>query len=205
VKLLDHLLGKGPQQRAEIALSAVMVALQGPLARLEKKHLEPALVRARLGDWVRDCGLVPPAPVLVGKWLAPLDEEGWRRLALLLAAIEVDGVDVAVARSAARHDAEWLVKNALVAVAAGTPLLTLSLLRDSSVRVEELARVWLAALDVAIAGETAAESAERRRRIDYGRLLSEAERAKKEAEERMEELRKKVEEAEKLRAGRSKW
>jgi hypothetical protein len=186
-------------------LPVVISALHGPLAALERKQVEPLLVRARLADWLRDAGLPPPDPDQVTTWVAALDAEGWRRLALLATAMELDAVSSVVGRLAARHDAAWLVKEGLIGVAAATPLLTVALLRESAVRLEELARAWLAALGASIVGEAPAESEERWQRIDYGRLLAEADRAKKEAEQRMAELRERQERAERMRAGRSKW
>jgi hypothetical protein len=188
-----------------VELPVVMGALHGPLAALERKPVEPLLVRARMADWLRDAGLLPPDPDQMTTWVAALDAEGWRRLALLATAMEVDAVGSVVGRMAARRDAAWLMKEGLIGVASGTPLLTVALLRESHVRLEELARAWLAALGAGIVGETPAESEERWQRIDYGRLLAEADRAKKEAEQRMAELRERQEKAERMRAGRSKW
>jgi hypothetical protein len=208
VSLLGRLLGKGqapPPERPAIALPVVLGALSANLVALEKKQVQPVLVCAQLADWVRDAGLEPPAPVDVRTWVAALDPEGWRRLALLVAALEEDAVGAVVAQMAARRDIAPLIEEGMVETAARTPLLTLALLRESTVRLEELARAWVAALDVAVAGETAEQSAERLARIDYGRLLSKAEHAKQDAEARMAELRKRQEQAENLRTRRSKW
>ena len=55
----------------------------------------------------------------------------------------------------------------------------------SALRVEELSRAGLAALGIAIAGETAAQSAIALARLDYERLLAQAEQARKAAEGRI--------------------
>src|SRR5208283_4064709 len=96
------------------------------------------------------------------------------------------------------------VKEAFVGLALATPLLTMTLLRQSPLRVEEFARHFLARLGTAVSGETAAQSRERLERLDYGRLLAEAERAKVSAEERMEYLRQ-LQEDQARRARRGKW
>jgi hypothetical protein len=218
VKFFDRLRGKGRESSLDpkaadpsasgppaIDFGAVMAALERNLASLEKRQIVPALVRARLADWLRDAAVEPPGPEDVGEWVADLDEEGWRRLALLVEALEVDEVGAAITRLAARQDASSFVKAGMIGPAARTPLLTLSLLRESAVRLEELARVWLFDLGASIQGEAFELSAERLRRLDYGRLLSEAERAKKAAEERMAALREQQEKAERARTRRSKW
>jgi hypothetical protein len=207
VSIFDRLLGKSPvpPKGPAIELPVVVGALHANLAALEKKQVQAALVCARLADWLRDAGLEPPFPDEVGAWAAGLDAEGWRRLALLVGALEADAVGAVFAQAVARNDLRWLVEQGVVGVAAQASLLTVKLLRESSVRLEELARAWLAAMRVAIAGETAEQSAERLRRLDYGGLLGKAERAKKEAEARMAELREKQEQAERARAVRSKW
>ena len=110
-----------------------------------------------------------------------------------------------VAQLAAHRGVASVIEEGMVGTAVRAPLLTLALLRESAVRLEELARTWSAALGVGIAGETAEQSAEHLARIDYARLLDKAERAKVDAEARMAELRKRQEKAEERRTRRSKW
>jgi hypothetical protein len=76
-------------------------------------------------------------------------------------------------------------------VARQTEVLTLSLLRQSDIRIEEIARHLAASLGVGWRGETPEQSKNRLHQLDYKRLLAEADEAKKQAEERMEYLRKK--------------
>jgi hypothetical protein len=208
MSLFDRLRRKPPEppDRPAIALQAVLAALNEHLASLEKKAIEPALVRARLADWLRDAGLEPPAPAQVDAWASSgFGRETWRRLALLVDALGAGAVSGPVAKVAAQGGAAPFVQNGMLGAATKTPLLTLSLLRESEVRLEELARSWLAALGLGIEGETAAQSAEKLVQLDYVRLLQKADRAKQDAEARMAALREKQEQAEKARAGRSKW
>jgi hypothetical protein len=206
VKLFGRTVGKGrPPDVPTVDLPLMTAALGRRLVELENKVIQPLVMRAKMADRLRDLSLEPPEPETMAQWTEALDPDGWRRLALLLAAGEEENVAAAIAGAVARHDAPWLVRTGLLGVAAETPLLSLGLLRESEVRLEELARTWLSNLGVAIAGETPRQSEERRAAIDYARLLAEAERAKRDAEERMTELRKKQEMAERMRAGRSKF
>jgi Flp pilus assembly protein TadD len=84
-------------------------------------------------------------------------------------------------------------------------MLTLELLRQSSLRVEEFARHFLARLEAAVASETVAQSRARLQRLDYAQLLAEAERAKVSAEERVAYLRKLQQKQEQLLSRRGKW
>ena len=70
--------------------------------------------------------------------------------------------------------------------------------------MEELARRLLAGLGAAVAGETADESKNKLHRLDYGRLLAEAEQARRAAAERAERLKKLQDEQEQRRSRRGK-
>jgi hypothetical protein len=83
--------------------------------------------------------------------------------------------------------------------------LTLGLLGQSGLRVEELGRRLLAALGACVRGETAQASRNRLERLDYERLLAEAERAKQAAASRLEELRELQDRQEQSRPRRGKW
>jgi hypothetical protein len=72
-------------------------------------------------------------------------------------------------------------------------------------RVEELARRLLAVLGASVVGESAEESKKTLHRLDYARLLAEAEQAKIAAAGRAEKLKKLQDEQEQRRARRGKW
>jgi hypothetical protein len=170
-----------------------VVGLLGRLApNLENRDVEPALVQARLADHYREVDREPVPAARFNAFVAGMDAESWRRLALAVGPLD----DTAV-RSALAHlklPVVGQVQAGFVAVARQTDALTLALLRQSPVRVEEFARHLAASLDIGWRGETPKESKNRLRQLDYKRLLAEAEKAKKQAEERMEYLRKKQEE-----------
>jgi len=178
--------------RAEWDLQTV-TGLLGQLAPpLETREIEPLLIQARLADHYRDIGLAPVAPVNFDALVRGLDAESWRRFALALGPL-----DHAETRSVLAHVKTTVlqqVEGGFVATARQHDVLTLALLRQSEVRIEEFARHLALSLNVAWRGETPDESRARLHQLDYKRLLAEAEEAKKQAQERMEYLRKKQDE-----------
>lgn len=191
--------------RPQISLADVIGALQPHLGSLEAKRIRPALIHARLSDRLRDAAIEPPPPATVVRCVSDLDEHGWRRLALLVSALDTEGVHRLLGRLALGRAPAELVSDAFVRTVTDSKLLTLDLLRESPVRLEELARRWLSHLGADIQGESTVESAERLRRIDYALLLEKAEQAKRHAEGRMAALRAAQEKADRMRSPRSKW
>jgi hypothetical protein len=190
--------------RAEVDLAALRAGLTDGAARLAGKEVEMDLVRAQGADHCRDLGLVPALPEDFDRRTQTLDAEGRRRLALLVGALELHVLRGVLKGLYAGQEGGQLVE-ALVEVVEGTPLLTLDLLRQSAFRIEELARLLLVRLGAAVQGEDHNQSRLRLLRLDYARLLAEAEKAKVSAEERMEYLRKLQEEQEARRPRRGKW
>jgi hypothetical protein len=159
---------------------------------LETKDVEPPLVQARLADHYRELGREPVPPPEFDRVVQGLDAESWRRLAL--AVDTLDHPDLRSALAGLKTAVVEQVQAGFVGTARATDVLPLSLLRQSAVRVEEFARHLADRLGVLWKGESADQSKQRLRQLDYKRLLAEAEEAKKQAEERMEYLRKKQEE-----------
>jgi hypothetical protein len=195
------------KDRVDLSLPALRELFADAAGRLEGKAVEAELVRARLADRYRDAGLEPPLPEEFDALVRDLDGEGWRRLALAAGALDLEEVREALPRLLAPSPGgvREQVEAAFVGLARATELLTMELLRQSPLRVEEFARHFLARLGAAVAGETVPQSRERLHRLDYGRLLAEAERAKLSAQERMEYLRKLQEEEDAQRPRRGKW
>jgi len=171
----------------------------------EHREVEPALVRARLADGYRDAGLEPVLPEDFDAMTAHLTEESWRRLAIAVDTLEDDGVQQALPALKGAGSVADQVRAGFVDFAAGSDLLTLALVRQSRLRAEEFTRRFIASLGAAVEDETLQESRERLERIDYGRLLAEAEEARGSAEERLAYLKKLREEQEKKFAPRGKW
>lgn len=184
---------RGRKESGEPHDSAPEAAVDlGPLvervARLvplhERAAPDLALFRARLGDRFRDRGVAPIPSAAWEERVSGLDDEACRRLGLLVGMLESDELGRALPGALAHEDAETWLERALVVVARHSAPLTFEVLRASPIRVEELVRRFLAHFPVAIRGETAAESVARLDRLDYGKLLEEAERAKKAAEDK---------------------
>ncbi len=204
MSLRERLFG-GKGRPPALDLSEVQAQFAATVARQAGRPVDAALVCARLADGCRDAQLQPPAPEEVEPMVTRLDEEGWRRLAVLASALDLAGVRSALAALATVRPLGELLEVSFPGLARSTPLLTLELLRQSPLRVEELARKFLARLGADIRGESAKESLQRRERLDYGRLLEEAERAKKAAEARAARLRQLQDEQEQNRPRRGKW
>jgi hypothetical protein len=204
MSLLDRLLGRKAEP-PEVDVAALEANLGAAVARTAGRPAEPDLVRARLADGCRDAGLRPLLPHEFDRLAADLDEAAWSRLALLVGALDLDGVRAALAAKAEATVTPVLLNAAFVRPARAAALLTPELLRQAPLRVEELARRFIAALGARVRGESEQASRERLRGLDYGRLLAEAERAKQAAAGRMERLRRLQEEQEARRPRRGKW
>lgn len=191
--------------RVAIDLPEVRAHFADQAARLADKLIEPELVRARFADRLRDVKFPPPKPDTFETLGDRLIEEEWRRVALAVSALDLQKVREAVPKLCEdRGMAEWM-RDGFFELARETPLLTMELLRQSPLRVEEFARHFLMRIGAAVANETAEQSRKRLERLDYTRLLAEAERAKQSAEERAAYLRKMQEEEQRRRPRRGKW
>ena len=229
MKLLDRLLGRsatedqpeavgieeasapadpstGPADGApSVQLDPLLDELSGLLDTLPADLPDPDVVRARLADTCRDADLAPLDPSAFDALAGVLDEGGWRRLWLLVAAASHEALGSALPAIAAAKGADEVVRDGFVGVAAGTGLLTIDLLRQSRLRLEELARRWILALGAGVEGESVEESLAALARLDYARLLAQVDRAKLSAEERVAYL-KKLQEAQEARLPRrGKW
>jgi hypothetical protein len=200
--LLDRLRGRAAP--TELDLSVLREALGRRVALVESRPVEPALVHARLADRYRDLEREPPEPGAFLALVAALDAASWQRLALVVSALDEPAVRGPFRDLRSRADDQ--VRAGFAGFAQGTSLLTLALLRQSPLRLEEFARRWAAALALPIRGEAATVSADRLERLDYGRLLGEADRARQDAEGRLEQLRQKAEAQDRrVMPRRGKW
>jgi hypothetical protein len=201
---VERLLGRTPRP-PEIDLRELLPALAAAVATQAERHAVPDLVRARLADRCRDAAVVPLLPAEFDALVVGLDGEAWRRLALLVGALDLAGVRAALPALLEARPLSDLVAGAFVGLARATPLLTVELLRQGPLRVEELARKFIDRIGAAVKGEKARESRAQLYRLDYERLLAEAERARQAAAERMEQLRKLQDAQEAKRPRRGKW
>ncbi len=190
---------------AALALDVVVGPLTDAIGAFETGDIDAVLLRAQLADRCRDAGLAPVAPEAFDAAVQALDAEAWRRMSALAALAnrrEIGGVLAGILRQ--RGAAAAL--EAMLGVVRGKHLLTMAVLRASPLRVEELARAWLGGLGIAIIGETPAQSAAALSRLDYERLLAQAEQARLAAVDRVYQLKQAQDEEDKARAPRrGKW
>jgi hypothetical protein len=202
VSLTERLFGRS-SSGAKLDLAPVMEKLAQSVRASSAPDIE--LSRARLADHCRNAGLLPILPEEFDRAAANLDAEGQRRLAVLVSLFEVEGVRTVIAQQAATWPVYQLVNAAFTGLAEDTSLLTIEVLGQSEQRVEELARRFLAAIRASINGETAEDSKKRLHKLDYARLLAEADKARTAAAERAERLRQLQEQQEQRRGRRGKW
>jgi hypothetical protein len=201
VSLTERLFGRVPSTKLD--LSPIQARLVAAMRASTSPDVE--LIRARLADHCRDASLLPLLPEEFDRAAESLDAEAQRRLALLVSLLELEPVRSAVAQLAQAWPVHQVVSSAFTGLAQDTSLLTLEVLSQSEQRIEELARRFLAAIRASIAGETAENSKKRLNKLDYGRLLAEADKAKTAAAERAERLRQLQEQQEQRRGRRGKW
>jgi hypothetical protein len=188
--ILDRLFGRGGSGAPSVDHGALVVRLTHGVAHWMGRSPEPELIRARLADGFRDSNLAPPTPEELDPQLTALDDEAWLRLGVMAFAFDLPDLRAALTTLATSRSPLGLLEGGFIHVARKTPLLKIELLGRSLVRAEELGRRMLSGLGAAVTGETPDESKERANRIDYERLLAEADRAKHAAQSRMEQLKK---------------
>lgn len=176
--ILDRIFPRGP---IEVKLTPVRDAVMKGAVTVAARAPHPALVTARLADRIRDAKGAPVGPSEWGATVSAFDPPAWQRLAV---------IDLALAEMpvASIVGAGVSVQLLAASLAAHNPLLTLDLLRAVHLRAEELARKLIASAGCAVAGEPPDVSNAQLTRLDYARVLAEAERAKAEAAERMKML-----------------
>ena len=164
-----------------------------------------SLVRARFADACRDADIRPVAADSFRSTWTQLISADQLRIALSVAVLEVENVVLRMKEYCPDGSAEPLLVR-LTEFSQRLPLLTLDVLQQSDIRLEEFARHFCADWDLSIQGEEAAMSAARLKEIDFGRLMKEAKAARASAEERMAYLRELQEKEEaSRRPRRGKW
>jgi hypothetical protein len=167
-----------------VDLGALMMAIGRVLGELDPAALDADVARAKIADRMRALDIEPLDPLEIDSLATGLDRGGWERVGLLALAVERGGLAEAAQKRIFDGRTRTAVKDGFVEAARATPLLTLELLRSGPLRVEELARRFVLGLGASILGEPLETSKKALERLDYGRLVAEAERAKKAAAER---------------------
>ena len=166
--------------------------------------MDRELVEARLADGMRDLQIAPAASQHFAACTAPLDENGWRRLALATTVLESADFSSVLSLISWPEPLGDRICETLARVATVTDALSLTLIGESDLRAEEFARHVAAHLGVTIAGETPDQSNAILDRLDFRRLLEEAARAKDTAQGQFEYLRQ-LQAMQELGRRRGKW
>jgi hypothetical protein len=200
VSLTNRLFGRASETKLDLA--PIVAKLSEAVRACTAPDLD--LHRARLADQFRTANLLPVLPEEFDRAAARLDGEAQRRLAVLVALLDLDPVRAVLAQLAGTWAVSQIVSVVFTGLAEDTPLLTLEVLSQSEQRAEELARRFLATIRAGVVGESPEESKTRLHKLDYGRLLEEAEKARKAAADRAERLRQ-LQEQQERRGRRGKW
>lgn len=189
-----------------VNIDEVITTLGSASTDWESRVVFPELIRARLADVCRDASIRPASASAFRERWQPLDEAHQRRFGLLLSACDLEGVQQRFAQWSGNHDANNPLLALFHTLTTGLPLLTVDVVSQSDIRLEELARHFCYHAGLSIEGETDEASSTRLNEIDFARLISEADVARSSAEDRMAYLRKMQEEQEQTRRPRrGKW
>jgi hypothetical protein len=213
MKLLDRLLGRQaepapapPPAPPSIALGPLLLELAALLDAIAGERPDPDVVRARLADTFRDLEADPIDPAAFDALVQGFDEGAWARLWLVTLGAAQGVLGPALPALVATRGVPDLVRTGFVELAAGSPLLTIDLLRQSPLRLEELTRRWLLmGLGALVEGEPFNVSLVALQRLDYADLLAQVDRAKLSAEERVAYLKKLQENRDATLPRRGKW
>lgn len=163
-----------------IDLPLLVEVLRDVLAELEPATLDSDVVRAKLADVCRGLSIEPLEPLEFEKLASGLDRGGWDRMGLLVLAMERGALGDKLGRALSGR-VRSAVRRGFIETAQSSPLLTRELVERAPLRLEELARRFILNLGASVAGETLEASRAALTRLDYSRLIAEAERAKRAA------------------------
>lgn len=190
----------------DVDLDELMQPVYAEAQILDGEEVDVELLIARMADLCRRAGFAPMSPETLEKACRALDEEGRRRFALCFSAFQELNLEAHLKLAfAGERAAEELLQKGFLETVDATRSVTLALIVQSPLRVEEFARHLLSRLGIAIEGEHPSVSRARLERLDYTSLLKEAGRAHKNAEDRLKYLHKLQEELDQRFAPRGKW
>ena len=187
MSIFDRLRGLRP--RPSVTLAPAVEALGAAVVTHESREVDDLLLRARVADRCRDADVEPLPPTDMDVRVSALDDEARRRFAALVDAFEHPSLAPAFASALQSQGPATPVGLGLIDTSARRSLLTMSTLRKSAMRVEELLRAALAAADIGVAGESPEQSKAALERLDLARVQRLADQAKASAAERMEKLK----------------
>jgi hypothetical protein len=188
----------------EVELQNLGTLLLDTLRHIDKGGVDLDLLRARIADFCRETGVQPVPPEEALKQLRTLDQEALRRLTAGVRGFEDRSARLAFANKVKGYTGEQ-INSAMISFAQRHHLLTIELLVESPLRREEFLRHFISMIEGTVFGETLDQSNERLKRLDYAKLMAEAEKARVSAGDRAEYIRKLQEEQERRIGRRGKF
>jgi len=184
----------------DIDLAELTAQITAALAHADGRTGAADHLHAELAACCAQPSLGTPTAAEVANAIQGLSPEEIGRLLLALRAVRLPAVRANLGATALPF------VGVCVQLAQATPLLSRRLLRQSPLRREEFARQLIARLGATVRGEPAEQTRRELVRLDYGRLVAEAERAKWAADQRLDWLRQLQQEQDRRRPRpRGKW
>lgn len=161
-----------------ISLDSVLAVMADVLREFESSIADVDVARAKWADLARDLGMNPFDPLEFDGLTTNFDRAAAARMALIVVMLERGAISRDVLGRILDQRIRTATKGGIVEPVQASNLVTLELLAQSPLRREELARRVILGFGASIRGEKLADSRAALDRLDYGRLMAEANRAR---------------------------
>lgn len=161
-----------------ISLDAVLAIMSDVLRDLEMASADVDVARAKWADLCRDLGMSPFDPLELDALTTQFDRAAAARMALIVVMLERGAIARDVLTRILDKRIRAATKGGIIEPVQASQLVTLDLLVQSPLRREELARRVILGFGASIRGEKLNDSRAALERLDYGRLMAEANRAR---------------------------
>lgn len=161
-----------------ISLDSVLLVMSDVLRDLEIAAADLDVARAKWADLCRDLGMNPFDPLELDGLTTHFDRAAAGRMALIVVMLERGAISRDVLIRILDKRIRTATKAGVVEPVQASQLVTLELLAQSPLRREELARRVILGFGASIRGEKLGDSRAALERLDYGRLMAEANRAR---------------------------
>lgn len=162
-----------------IVLERFTTMMSEVLAEFDTSLADLDVARAKWADICRDLSMNPFDPLELDGLTNHFDRGAVDRMALIVVMLERGVIPKDVLVRIVDRRLRAATKGGIVEPARDSKLLTLELLAQSPLRREELCRRVILGFGASIRGEKLAESKAALERLDYGRLMDEANRARR--------------------------
>jgi len=166
-------------ENVPVALDSFMAVMSEVLAEFETSLADLDVARAKWADICRDMSMNPLDPLELDVLTNHFDRGATERMVLVVVLLERGAIAKEMLARIVDRRLRSATKGGIVDPARESKLLTLALLAQSPLRREELARRVVLGFGASIRGEKLSESKAALERLDYGRLMDEADRARR--------------------------